>query len=291
MRDTACSKLSDTTRPYYPCLHDTGTRPAQNDCTQAAIYHALVECMDERIGKFLTDVAAAGGQDQTIVVFMGDNGTPDTVMMPPYSDAAAYHEVGKGTVYQSGVRVPFIMTSFAAYMNATPDFITATGLNVTSLVQSWDLYATMIDSAAGMATDAGTDSISLYPCFTSSSPTCAGSTRSHYAETFFVDPDTGDLLRGEASVGAIVSGSEWSMVARYDATGDCMETELYRLRQRSKPIDPQQTTILTSGSPGYTRTICNQVRDRFTTVDPDGEGWMPRTRAGNIKWCVTACPS
>jgi arylsulfatase B len=200
MNDTECSKISDTTRPYYKCLHDTGATPAQNDCTQAAIYHALVECMDERIGEFLTAVAADGGQDQTIVVFMGDNGTPDTVMMPPYSDGAAFHDVGKGTVYQTGVRVPFIMASFGTYMNTTADFITATGLNVTSLVQSWDLYATMIDSAAGMATDTGTDSISLYPCFTSSSPTCAGSTRSHYAETFSSTP-----IRATFSAGRLPS--------------------------------------------------------------------------------------
>ena len=291
MDDAECSKLSDTTTPYYRCLHDTGSTPAQNDCTPAAIYQALVECMDERIGEFLTAVAADGAQDETIVVFTSDNGTPYEVMKSPYSDAEtdAIHEVGKDTVYQSGVRVPFIMASFDAYMGTTPDFISATGLNVTSLVQTWDLYATMVDAAAGQAMDGDeTDSISLYDCFASSSPRCAGTDRFHYAETFFFDPDTGDLLRGEASVGAIVRGSEWSMVAKYDVTNDCMNTELYRLRQGTILDDPHQTDALTSGSDGYTRAICNQVRDQFETVDA---GWMPRTVAGDIDWCVRMCPS
>jgi hypothetical protein len=78
------------------------------------------------------------------------------------------------------------------------------------------------------------------------------------------------------------------MIATYDEVDDCMNTELYRLRQRNTPVDPHQTNPLTSGSEGYTRAICNQVRGKFETVDA---GWMPRTGAGDIDWCVALCPA
>src|SRR6185295_1015220 len=126
-------------------------------------------------------------------------------------DPAAFdHDVGKDTTYQSGVRVPFIMTSFKKYIGNSGEFITNYGANITAPVQTWDLYATMIDSAAGTATASGTDSISLWPCFTGTPSTCAG-TRFHYAETFDYD-SSGDLLDGsEAAVGYVVSSSEYSM--------------------------------------------------------------------------------
>jgi hypothetical protein len=179
-----------------------------------------------------------------------------------------------------------MMASFDAYEGAAADFITATpGLNVTGLVQTWDLYATMVDASAGASgTDGtGTDSISLYDCFNSTSSTCAGTDRFHYAEIFDTDSVTGELTRGEATVGVMVGPTEWSMVATYDATYDCMNTELYKLRTGATLVDAQQTTILTSGSAGYSKgglqQGSGQVHDRRSRrggVDAAHGRWQHR---------------
>jgi hypothetical protein len=171
------------------------------------------------------------------------------------------------------------MTSFRKYQGLSADFITNYGANVTAPVQTWDLYATMIDAAAGTATVSGTDSISLWPCFAGTISTCAG-TRFHYAETFDYD-SLGDLDYGEAAVGFVVSSSEYSMRAVYDETNECMTSELYKLTGTG--ADPHEYTDL-FGSAAYVST-CNTLRDKFATVDA---AWMPHT-GDDIYWCTCSC--
>jgi arylsulfatase A-like enzyme len=289
MADAAnCGKLSLSTKPYYICLHNPlvlGADP--NICSQAAIYQALVECMDERIGEFLTAVVApaVGGMSNTIVVFMGDNGTPEGIGAPslmeaPYSTPT--HAVGKDTVYQSGVRVPFIMASLRKYVKSSnpADFITTIG-NVTSLVQTWDLYATMIEAADGLndGDGGGMDSTDLYPCFTGAVGTCASTRVVHYAERFGDDP----AFYGEATVGATISGREWSMIATYEPSG-CMKTKLYKLSGATPPTsDPHQNMDVSTTN----TATCSTLRLMLQSAYPGGD-WMPHIPP-NIRWCACSC--
>jgi arylsulfatase B len=66
-------------------------------------FKAMIEAMDKEFDRLLTSIPAATFAN-TNVVFMGDNGTLDSVVQPPFLSAQ-----NKGTVYQGGIRVPLIV--------------------------------------------------------------------------------------------------------------------------------------------------------------------------------------
>ncbi|HEY9562041.1 MAG TPA: sulfatase, partial [Anseongella sp.] len=60
-----------------------------------AAYYAEIRQLDKRIGLILRELKTRGQMENTLIIFMGDNG------------AALLR--GKGTLYQTGLRVPFIV--------------------------------------------------------------------------------------------------------------------------------------------------------------------------------------
>ncbi|MEM9258765.1 MAG: sulfatase-like hydrolase/transferase [Bacteroidota bacterium] len=92
-------------------------------------YFAMIEAMDHEIGRLLNSMDEAT-RENTIIFFIGDNGTPNGV--------SEYYPRGhaKGSIYEGGLRVPFI---------ATGKNVNRTGEEETSLVQATDLYATILE--------------------------------------------------------------------------------------------------------------------------------------------------
>ena len=70
--------------------------------------------------------------ENTIIIFIGDNGTPNQVAQSPYSSSTV-----KGSLYQGGINVPL--------------FISGKGVNRTgednSLISSTDMYSTIAELA------------------------------------------------------------------------------------------------------------------------------------------------
>jgi arylsulfatase A-like enzyme len=65
-------------------------------------YYAAVTCMDEAIGKLLKSIDDAGQRENTIVLFMSDNGGSGNGGNAPLRGA-------KSSMWEGGLRVPFIM--------------------------------------------------------------------------------------------------------------------------------------------------------------------------------------
>ncbi len=107
---------------------------------------AMVEAMDTEIGRLLDAIDAI--DSNTIVVFMGDNGSPGQLSRTPFEAAH-----GKGTLYEGGVNVPLIVRG--------PGIIPG---ECQALVSSVDLFATFAGLAGVSAPTE--DSVSLLPYFT-----------------------------------------------------------------------------------------------------------------------------
>jgi arylsulfatase A len=78
-------------------------RPAAGRQTNA-VYAAMIESVDESVGRILRKLESLGLAGNTVVVFMSDNGG-----LWPQSTSNAPLRAGKGYAYEGGLRVPLIV--------------------------------------------------------------------------------------------------------------------------------------------------------------------------------------
>ncbi len=109
--DDAIALASKATGPWFIWLafhaphHPLEAPPAHlvSD-PDASVYHQMIQAMDAEIGRLRDSLPP-----DTEFIFVGDNGTNDAVVMPPFDPQRA-----KGTVYEGGTRVPMFVSSASA---------------------------------------------------------------------------------------------------------------------------------------------------------------------------------
>lgn len=101
-----------------------------------AVYAGMVEAMDTAVGIVLDKLAELGLEDETIVIFMSDNGGLSTSEGHPTSNLPL--RAGKGWLYEGGIRVPMIVRWPGV---ARP------GSTCSEPVTSTDFYPTMLEMA------------------------------------------------------------------------------------------------------------------------------------------------
>jgi len=124
---------------------------------------AAIEAMDTEIGRMLSFLPS-----DTVVIFVGDNGTEDKAVDPPTVSGR-----NKGTPYEGGVNVPLIVKG--------PGVVPG---ECAALVDATDLFATLVELAG--ASHPTEDSISLVPYF--ADPARPSLREWVYAETFGPHP-------------------------------------------------------------------------------------------------------
>lgn len=130
-------------------------------------FEAMTEAMDTEIGRLLTVV----DRTNTHIIFIGDNGTPGSIIAPPYSSAR-----GKDTLYEGGIHVPLIISGPSV---ASPNRTNTTPVNAV------DLFATILELAgtsvpAAVPSGVKIDSQSLVPLLTGTNTI----SRRAYSEVF-----------------------------------------------------------------------------------------------------------
>ncbi|WP_435262718.1 sulfatase-like hydrolase/transferase [Tenacibaculum sp. nBUS_03] len=133
-------------------LHSQGVLPSDKasiDANPLPYYLAMIEAMDSEFGRLLNSLSQEE-KDNTIIIFIGDNGTPNQVLQG--------YTRGKGTIYEGGINVPMIISGKGiTRFNETEDAL----INVT------DLFAT-IANIAGVSVSKLNDSKSFKSLFTTS---------------------------------------------------------------------------------------------------------------------------
>jgi arylsulfatase A-like enzyme len=144
-------------RPFHKppnYLHSYETLPAGQtyiDQNPRPYFEAMTEAMDTEFGRLLSHI----DRSNTVVIFMGDNGTPGDVVQPPFLSTRA-----KFTFYEGGIRVPMIISGPVV---ANPR------RENTNLVHTLDLFATILELAGAnkvLPTNTVCDSHSLLPILT-----------------------------------------------------------------------------------------------------------------------------
>ncbi len=121
------------------------TVPVDNRTT----YFAMIEAMDYELGRLLSSLDEEERKN-TVVIFIGDNGTPNGV--------SEFYPQGhaKGSVYEGGLRVPMIVSG---------KNITRKGEIEDGLVQVTDLHATIMELTGVQLPGGINNSLSIKPMF------------------------------------------------------------------------------------------------------------------------------
>lgn len=121
-----------------------------------AVYAAMMDAMDQAVGKVLRELDALGLAESTIVCFLSDNGGLSTAEGSPTSNLPL--RCGKGWTYEGGIRVPYFIKVPGA----------KAGTNDTPVV-GMDLYPTLLSLAgAEPRPEQHLDGTSLVPLLTQS---------------------------------------------------------------------------------------------------------------------------
>lgn len=131
-------------------MHSQGALPtdaASINADPLPYYLAMCESVDHEIGRLLAALPP-GEAANTVVTFLGDNGTEVDVIQAPY-----LQNHGKGTLFEGGVRVPLVV--------AGPG-VTRAGEREAALVNTTDLFTTIVE-LTGHALPSYHDSRSLAP--------------------------------------------------------------------------------------------------------------------------------
>ncbi len=169
-------------------------------------YAAMVEAMDEQIGRVLDKLEELGIGDNTAVVLMSDNGGLSTSEGSPTSNFPL--RGGKGWLYEGGIREPFLIR----WPGVAP-----AGAKCDVPVISTDFYPTILDMA-GLPPKSSQhrDGISLVPLM-------KGGTRIDRDAIYWHYPHYGN--QGGFPGGAIRMG-DWKLIERFEDG----RVHLYNLR-------------------------------------------------------------
>lgn len=207
----------------------TKVRQREGDINEArAKLVALIEHMDHGIGKVMTALTESGFHDNTLVIFVSDNGGQLNVgaRNGPLRD-------GKGTVYEGGIRVPAI-ASWSG--NIAP------GTASDALLTTMDIYPTLIEAAGARITQIidGTSFLG----------SVRGGPDPDPNRLLFFSRREGGLRFGGKTIEAVRQGP-WKLLQN----SPYAPLELYNLER-----DPLETTDLSSAEPDVFRRLAAALR-------------------------------
>jgi arylsulfatase A-like enzyme/glyoxylase-like metal-dependent hydrolase (beta-lactamase superfamily II) len=161
-----------------------------------AVYAAMVEAMDQAVGRVLDGLAAMGLEERTVVVFTSDNGGLSTSEGSPTSNRPL--RGGKGWLYEGGLREPLVVRA--------PGVARPGGVSHEPVLGT-DLYPTILDLLGlPLRPEQHRDGVSLVPLL-------RGRTRLDRDALFWHYPHYAN--QGGFPGGAVRVGP-WKLLERYE---------------------------------------------------------------------------
>lgn len=140
---------------YFPCEHKKNQRIIRRVIQSEPVYAAMIESLDENIGRLLKTIEEKAEEDNTMVIFLSDNGGLSTAEGSPTCNFPLSE--GKGWMYEGGIREPLIIKY--------PPLISKNSVCHVP-VTSTDFYPTILDIAGiDLLPEQHQDGKSLCPLF------------------------------------------------------------------------------------------------------------------------------
>lgn len=219
-----------------------------------AVYAAMVEAMDEAVGKVLRGLKDLGLEENTVVCFTSDNGGLSTSEGSPTSNLPL--RGGKGWLYEGGIREPYLVK--------WPG-VTRPGSTSGSPVTSVDYYPTILEMAGLPARpEQHKDGVSLVPILRGTGELDRDAIFWHYPHY---------SNQGGFPGGAVRMGN-YKLIERYEDG----RVHLYNLAD-----DPGERDDLAEQLPGKVRSMrerlhawYGEVGAKFLQPKPNGPApWRP----------------
>lgn len=227
---------------YYDKYLQKGLSPKD------AAYASLVEGMDKSLGDIMDWVERNGETDNTIILFMSDNG--GLASQPDWRDGEIYTQnaplySGKGSLYEGGVREPMIVR--------WPNTVRA-GSQCDKYVMIEDFYPTILEMAGIQHYDRPKpiDGISFVPMLKET-----GNTSKDRALIWNFPNIWGNEGPG-INLNCAIRFNDWKLVYYYE-TG---EKELFHL-----PSDIGEKTNLASQHPAMVKKLSKLLGSRLRSMD------------------------
>ena len=207
---------------------------AQNN----AAYAAMIESVDESVGRIIATLDELKLSQNTLVVFTSDNGGLAKVT------SNAPLRAGKGTLYEGGIREPLIVR--------WPGVVKA-GSTCDVPVTTADFYPTFAQAAAADPGKQPIDGADLLPLLKGGAPPQRDAIYWHYPHYH-----PGGATPGGATPGGAIRAGDWKLIEFFEDN----RAELYNLKQ-----DPSETKDLAATDPDRARLLRSKLADWRKTVN------------------------
>lgn len=221
-----------------------------------AAYAALVEGMDKSLGDIMSWLEANSLDDDTILIFMSDNGGLATA--PYWRDGELYHQnaplnCGKGSLYEGGIREPMMV-----YWP-----------NVTRPGSVCDKYLIIEDFFPSILEMAGIDSYKTLPPIDGRSfvPLIKGTGDPSKGRSLVWNyPNIWGNSGPGVNLNCAIRRGDWKLVYYYD-TG---KKELFNVKE-----DIGETCDLSAEKPGLVRKLSARLGRYLRSVDAQRPSFLP----------------
>ncbi|MEL6843623.1 MAG: sulfatase-like hydrolase/transferase [Bacteroidota bacterium] len=180
-------------------------------------YLAMVESLDHELGRLLDSIPQSM-IDNTVIIFVGDNGTPRQVVQNPYRRAES-----KGSLYEGGIAVPMIISGAG---------VDRKGEHEPALVSVVDLFPTIVEMS-GVSAPSVNDGFSFYHLLSQAG---SGTRNCAYAEIQQNTPESGYAVRDDTFKLIVFDSLAWEF---YDLVADPYEDN--ELLTSGVPLTAAQT--------------------------------------------------
>jgi len=221
-----------------------------------AIYAAMIESMDDSVGRVLQKLNDLGLATNTVVIFTSDNGGLATLEGPetPATSNAPLRK-GKGYLHEGGLRVPLLVR--------WPGTVAA-GRVVNTPVTSMDFFPTVIE-LAGLPPPGRSDGMSLVPLLQGEGTLARTALHWHYPHYSNQARSPGAPAGG--GPGAAMRAGQWKLIQHFESG----RHELYNLSEdigeANNLADALPDKVVELGK--QLHAWQNNVRAQWPTQNPD----------------------